>query len=152
MVTALRSAGAAAGRGSCRNELVRPAAPWNRLAEHLEHQLGEPVVQARDDDHHEDHEDQAHHRVGEKLLAGGPDHLAELGDYLPEEQGGGGPVLALGRAPASAPFLRGLAACLSRHILTLYVGRQGGSDPWIRTALAGQEGLEPPTTGFGDRD
>src|SRR5215469_10476404 len=116
---ARRPAGAATGR--------RPRAPpmrgltcqaGNRLAEQLEHQLGEPVVQARDDDHHEDHEDHGHHGVGDQLLAGRPDDLAELADHLPEEQGGGGPARALGRAPASAPFLRGLAACLSRHILT----------------------------------
>src|SRR5580704_13385543 len=112
-----------------------PPQARNRLAEHLEHQLGEPVVQARDDDHHEEHEDQAHHRVGDELLAGRPDHLAELGDHLPEEQGGGGPVRALSRTPGSAPFLRGLAACLSRHILTYWFA---GKTVWPdRTRRAG---------------
>src|ERR1700722_2465380 len=105
------------------------------LAEHLEHQLGEPVVQARDDDHHEEHEHQAHHRVGDELLAGRPDHLAELGDHLPEEQSGGGPVRALCRTPGSAPFLWGLAACLSRHILTYWFA---GKTVWPdRTRRAG---------------
>src|SRR5580693_8249336 len=97
-----------------------------RLAEHLEHQLGEAVVQARHDDDHEGHEGHADHRVGDKLLAGGPDHLAKFGDYLPEEQGRRGPVAALGRASGSAPLLRGLTACLSCHILTY---RSAGSLP-----------------------
>src|SRR4029077_18446457 len=99
--------------------VLRSAAPHgNRLAEQREHQLGEAVVQARDDDDHEGHEDQADHGVGDQHRPGGPDHLAKFTDYLPEEQGGGGPGVALGRAPGSAPFLRGLTACLSCHILT----------------------------------
>src|SRR6266496_4936907 len=99
--------------------LPRSAAPpWSRLAEQREHQLGEAVVQARDDDDHEGHEDQADHGVGDQHRPGGPDHLAKFADHLPEDQGGGGPGLALGCAAASAPFLRGLTACLSRHILT----------------------------------
>src|SRR5580658_10528634 len=106
---------AAAG---CAGAGTAPVRPGNRLAEHPEHQLGEPVVQARNDDHHEEHEDQAHHRVGDKLLAGRPDDLAKLGDHLPEEHGGRGPGSALGRAPGSAPLLRGLIACLSSHNLT----------------------------------
>src|SRR5579859_1623802 len=122
-------------RLSSRGYIPVPRRPRNRLAEHLEHQLGEPVVQARDDDHHEEHEDQAHHRVGDELLAGRPDHLAELGDHLPEEQSGGGPVRALSGTPGSAPFLRGLAACLSRHILTYWFA---GKTVWPdRTRRAG---------------
>src|SRR5207342_3285741 len=78
----------------------------------------EAVVQARDDDDHEGHEDQADHGVGDQHRPGGPDHLAKFTDHLPEEQGGGGPGPALGCAAASAPFLRGLTACLSCHILT----------------------------------
>src|SRR6266436_4394010 len=120
--------------GVARAQLARGISE-TRLAEHREHQLGEPVVQARDDDHHEEHEDQAHHRVGDELLAGRPDHLAELADHLPEEQSGRGPVRALGRTPGSAPFLRGLAACLSRHILTYTLA---GSAVWPdRTRRAG---------------
>src|SRR5271170_3632309 len=141
-VTTWRDHGAAlGGRGrrlaaaGCAGAGTAPVRPGNRLAEHPEHQLGEPVVQARDDDHHEEHEDQAHHRVGDKLLAGRPDDLVELGDYLPEEQGGGGPFRALGRTSGSAPFLGGIAACLSRHILTY---RFAGSTVWPdRTRRAG---------------
>src|SRR6266566_8620914 len=97
----------------------RLAAPaGNRLAEQREYQLGEAVVQARDEDDHEGHEDQADHGVGDQHRPGGPDYLAKLADHLPEEQGGGGPGLALGRASASAPFLRGLTTCLSCHTLT----------------------------------
>src|SRR5580658_8611679 len=113
---------------------LRRRAPGNRLAEHLEHQLGEPVVQARHDDDHEDHEGQADHRVGDELLTGWPDHLPKLADHLPEEQGGGRPVLPLGRAPGSAPFLRGFTACLSRHILTCRPPTMAGSPDRTRRA------------------
>src|SRR6516225_11711781 len=89
-----------------RTRLAGGARTPRRLAEQREYQLGEAVVQARDDDDHEDHEDQADHGVGDKHRPGRPDNLAKLADYLPEEQGGGSPGLALGRAPGSAPFLR----------------------------------------------
>src|SRR5215831_2299627 len=108
--------------------------PGNRLAEQREHQLGEPVVQAGHDDDHEDHEGEADHRVGDKLLAGRPDHLAKFGDHLPEKQGGRGPGAALGRASGSAPFLRGLAACLSCHILTYTSAGLAGSPDRTRRA------------------
>src|SRR6266700_3272435 len=107
--------------------LPRPAAPpWSRLAEQREHQLGEAVVQGRDDDDHEGHEDQADHGVGDQHRTGGPDHLAKFADHLPEEQGRGSPGLALGRASGPAPFLRGLTACLSCHILTYTSAGFGG--------------------------
>src|ERR1700684_1242195 len=111
-----------------------PRDPGCCLAEHLEHQLGESVVQARHDDHHEDHESHADHRVGDKLLTGWPDHLAKLADHLPEEQRGGSPGLALGRAPASAPLLRGLTACLSCQFPHLYVRRLWRSPDRTRRA------------------
>src|SRR6185312_5993923 len=97
----------------------RPATPpGNHLAEQREYQLGEAVVQARDEDDHEGHEDQADDGVGDEHRTGGPDYLAKLADHLPEEQGRGGPGLALGRAPSAARFLRGLTAGLSCHTLT----------------------------------
>src|SRR5580693_3796210 len=105
---------------------TRPQTPGSRLAEHLEHQLGEPVVQARHEDDHEEHEGQADHCVGDKLITRWPDYLAKLSHHLPEEQGRGDAVLALGRASPSAPFFRGLTACLSCHILTYWSADSGG--------------------------
>src|ERR1700744_1743523 len=103
-----------AGANSAAHAVIG-ATPADRLAEHVENQLGEPEVEEGHKGGHDDYEDHAYHRVGDKLVAGRPDNLAKFRCHLPEKQGGRG---ALGRATGSAPFLRGLTACLSCHILT----------------------------------
>src|SRR5579875_945671 len=95
-------------------------------AEDREHHLGEAVVQARHDRDHHDAEDQRHYRVGAQFLTGRPDDLAQLSDDLTVEQRRSGPGAPPRRTPGGTPFLRGLTACLSRHVLTcatLYIRR-----------------------------
>ena len=90
-------------------------------------------------------EDQHHDEVRDKLLLGRPDDLAELGHDLPVEGGGAGaPVARLATARRRHRTAVRHCSALSRlppdHV---------GSSP--TPLLAGHEGLEPPTFGFGDR-
>ena len=55
------------------------------VAEHEEHEPGEPVVQQRHEGHHDRHEHDHDGGVGQQLLAGRPDDLLQLGDDLADE-------------------------------------------------------------------
>src|ERR1700744_3482441 len=97
-----------------------PAAPSFAVgaasAEDRDDQLGKAVVQAGDDrDHHHD-ERQGDGRVRAQFPPRRPDHLAQLGNALAEEQRSRCPAFC--RGVGTAPLLRGRTARLSRHVLT----------------------------------
>src|SRR3569833_388142 len=138
-----------------------PAVCGTRSAELLQDQPREQVVETEHDRDDDDHEDQRDGRVGDELVARRPDDLAKLGAHLAVEQDGRSPLLA------GLPLVlgRGVAARLSRHRCRRIPSSVVSQTPlWACASLrprsscirkphsAGQEGLEPPTTGFGDRD
>src|SRR5450755_1382938 len=130
----------------------RPRSP---SAEERDDQLGKAVVQAGDDRDHHDNENQGDGCVRAQLPPGRPDHLVQFGDDLAEEQRRSGAAALCGGLRAAAPSLRGLTVRLSRHVLTYEAlnGQVSLQAVFLRSvSAAGQEGLEPPTTGFGDRD
>src|ERR1700761_4090868 len=97
-----------------------PAAPSFAVgaasAEDRDDQLGKAVVQAGDDrDHHHD-ERQGDGRVRAQFPPRRPDHLAQLGNALAEEQRRRCPAFC--RGVGTSPLLRGRTARLSRHVLT----------------------------------
>src|SRR6478735_2350578 len=124
--------------------------------------LGEDVVGAEDQRSHEHHRDQHDDRGVHDLRAGRPGDLAQLAPDLGEELGGAGALGGLrGRGRAPLGTLRLVAALLlghPPHLSVLLVHRFGlpGTGPGLVMSRfcvfgAGQEGLEPPTAGFGDR-
>ena len=78
------------------------------------------------------------HEVGDQLVARRPDDLAQLGDHLTEEQRRGWCDRRRWADARSTSSWRGFPSrrCLPHD---------------VRSCFAGQEGLEPPTAGFGDR-
>src|SRR5664280_2013959 len=150
-----------------------PAPQPSRSTEDSQHALGEQVVEAGDDGHHDRDEDHDHGGVRDQLMAGRPDHFAELRDDLTVEQRQPAPWIALtaaealaatrGQGPGSDPVGRRghaparlghspprprpvvIGATPRRNHLPASPGRDVGP-------LAGATGLEPATTGFGDRD
>src|SRR4051794_19319907 len=73
--------------GACRRR--------GRSAEDGEHALREEDVEARDERHHERHEEDDHGRVGDQLAATRPDDLAQLGHDLAEEPAQAAPAADL---------------------------------------------------------
>src|SRR5579875_231259 len=133
---------------ACPGPLAAPAS-----AEDGDHQLREAEVEAGHDGHHDQDEDDRHRCVGDQLLARRPDHLPQLSPHLAQEDDRPGPART--RRRPGRPALS-LAAYLSRHVLTYRADRRPALGPGAaggcRPGFAGQEGLEPPTAGFGDRN
>ena len=134
---------------------------WERTrssgVEESQHHLGEHPVDAEDQRGEEHERDEHDDRVVDRLGLGRPGDLAELAaDLLDELTCGRALLLGLGArlgaracgtgSPSgpSSPCLRSIRFC-SRFNAMARLSK-------VRVAVgAGQEGLEPPTAGFGDR-
>ena len=99
-------------------------------AEDREGELAEAQVEHRDERHHEDDEHHDHQEVGDQLLLGRVDHLAQLGDDLPVERGDARALLG----PALSRTADGLAV---RHASSpLLVRRPGRRRPAVQAVAA----------------
>src|SRR5205823_3762638 len=119
-------------------------------AEEVEDALGEHVVEAEDEQRHDDHGHQDDDGRRDDLGLRRPGHLLQLATDLAQELLGGG-ALFVRRRGRRAPALGGrrrLAALALHLALGLSVHSRLGS---IGAGTAGQEGIEPPTAGFGAR-
>ena len=127
-------------------------------------ELGEAEVQHRHQRHHERDEHDDDDRVVHQLGAGRADDLAQLVEDLADEQAQRlGTTAKRGCRPARPCEPVGVLVCRrqSRCLFTSTVigclraaDREGNRSvqSWTNhTCDAGQEGLEPPTAGFGDR-
>src|SRR5690606_525036 len=91
----------------------------------------------------------------EQLVTGRPDDLLQLGDHLADEQRDPREEATLLRRPRTGRAAGTLGPARRARGLT---HRRSSSLVWVSgpgsrldAALAGQEGLEPTTAGFGDR-
>ena len=117
--------------------------------------LSRPKIRAGEDHDREEHDD----RVADDLFAARPCDLAQLGTDLADELAGGRALkwtgLGAGRGLAvrgavGLPSAADLALAL-HHSLRLFDSPGFLRFTPYRGGSAGQEGLEPPTAGFGDR-
>ena len=119
--------------------------------------FGPEIVGAEDQRGHEHHGDQHDDRRVDDLAARGPGHPTQLTTDLGEELGRTGPLRCRPLGGAAFRRARRLVRALflghAPHLSVLLIHRFGlpGTDPGLVIFGAGQEGLEPPTAGFGDR-
>src|SRR4051794_14322449 len=123
------------------------------LAEDRQHALAEGEVEHGDDGGDDQDEDDDDGRVGDEFLAGRPDHLAELGDDLLVERAD---VADAAAARATAVALGPLgAAVIARRTAQGGAGAVAHGSSSRRSSggrgAAGVTGVEPATSGFGDR-
>src|SRR5690606_18338611 len=120
---------------------ARPAL-GSALAEEERHQAAERLVQPHDEEHHERDEPDDHRCVVPHLGARRSDDLAQLVDDLADEE----------HEPSDRALLPLAGIPFAGVALTrTHVGHSSHRFGRADKDYAGQEGLEPPTAGFGDR-
>src|SRR5690606_7794099 len=110
--------------------------------------LGGDEVVSEDQQHHDGHECENDPDVADQLFARGGDHTAEFGHHLAHEQRDSTEDVTTFTAFVPRVVLSRVSHgnFAHRYILCLRVVERG-----LLPRYAGQEGLEPPTVGFGDR-
>ena len=143
------SSRAPSGLGSWVTEVLRRSV----VGEHVEDQLGEDEVEPEHQRRHHDHGHQHHDGVGDELTTRRPVDLAELLTNLLEELAGTRALLLLrgrgGTARRAWSRLRDVRPVRPSRAAPGAPASASSACSWI--SLAGAEGLEPPTFGFGDR-
>src|SRR6185436_12387359 len=139
--------------GRCTTAWIRsrPSHPRSEPGEEevdrlVERQIAAPQIEGEDDRRHEDDD-----RGTDHLVAIGPGHLLHLrGGVAPEVSGGGGPLLRF-RYDRVAGFFHWVSRSLKQRSAVGSPPTAESRQPTAAFDVAGQEGLEPPTCGFGDR-
>src|SRR5450759_3521366 len=117
------------------------------LPEHVDDHVGGQVVEHGDEQRHQDERHDDHHARVQDILTTGPHHTVQLGPHVLE-------VL-----PQALDHVRLLGGLRLRHLRPsvlslrprLRAVHSSRDYPRRYLRLAGQEGFEPPTSGFGDR-